>query len=88
MENCMKKVFLFVIFLSSFTSAYTTNFLITDSAQNVPVRYLISRETPEKINRITDAKWFQMTYISVPLIVTGSLVEMKKEPFSQRFLGL
>lgn len=81
MENCMKKVFLFVIFLSSFTSAYTTNFLITDSAQNVPVRYLISRKTPEKINRITDAKWFQMTYISVPLIVTGSLVEMKKEPF-------
>lgn len=81
MENCMKKVFLFVIFLNSFTSAYTTNFLTTDSAQNVPVRYLISRKTPEKINRITEAKWFQMTYISVPLIVTGSLVEMKKEPF-------
>lgn len=66
MGNCIKKVFLFLIFLNSFTGAYTTNFSVTDSAQHVPVRYLISRKTPEKINRITDAKWFQMTYISVP----------------------
>lgn len=49
MGNCIKKVFLFLIFLNSFTGAYTTNFSVTDSAQHVPVRYLISRKTPEKI---------------------------------------
>ena len=82
MRNYIKKVILFAIFLNCFTSVYTINYFTVDStARKTPIRYLISRKTPEKIDRFTNNKWFQMTYISVPLIVSGSLVEMKKEPF-------
>lgn len=69
------------IFLNSFVIVQAVDSLKIDTMNNVRIKYLLSRKASEKIDRITNARWFQMTYISVPLIVTGSILEGEKSHF-------